>query len=340
MKRSIVFICFILLFFSISASEIMHAYWGDYIEIVRIVFVARTGVHYNTLIDTDNRVIQIHINDARLGNAILPIDFTATPLINHVVYEPINRDLRITIFSDIVFYAESFFLIEENFKIVVDVYRQRDPSTLEQAMHYLHFYETVGFHDRAIRLRRRIQNNEFMTPVPLSTSDIPPPPPPPPTQPREQQQQTSIQSPMQDHLESRPFQHENLLLYLRPDATHLNANQQNWINESFRIYDIFINLHLNLDLVERTLELYDTQRTIDITFIDTMSLSSNILSDANIKINEIRLQMQNAWNRRPQTNEAQIRYTEEMIQHVLSVLNSYHARVNRLQREYEMRVRI
>ncbi|MCL2062746.1 MAG: hypothetical protein FWG98_00030 [Candidatus Cloacimonetes bacterium] len=337
MKRILIFTFFAIFFIKLSSSELIHAYWGNYVDIVRIVFVMRTGVHYSTLMDTDNKVIHIHINDARLSGSILPVNFSETPLIDRVTYETSGRDLRISIHTNVVYYAESFFLREENFKIVVDVFRQREPSTMQQALEYLNFFQTVGYHDRAARLQRRIQNNEFETAVITRVVD---PPPPPPTQQHDldtttQQTQTSSF----DRLGVVLLDRDDVLLYLKPDVTFLNINQQNWVNGAFRIYDAFINLHINLEQVERTLELYDSQRIVDITFIETMSLSSNILSDANIRINEIRLQFQNSLSRIPQSNEAAIRYTGDMIQHILGMLDSYQNKVSILQSEIERRVR-
>ena len=331
MKKCFISICFLFMTLKLSSSELIHAYWGNYVEIVRIVFVLPTGVHYSTLMDTDNRVIHIQVNDTRLSSSILPIDFSTTPLIDRVSFEPSGRDLRISIFTNVVYYAESFFLREETFKIVVDVYRQREPSTLEQAHEYLNFYTTVGFHDRAARLQRRIQNNEF--PSSVARTDTPSPPPIIQESTTTTQQQRTIEP-----LETPSALRDDVLMYMKPDVSMLNINLQNWVNEAFRVYEIFVALHIDLEQAERTLELYDSQRIIDISFIETMSLSANFLSDANIRINEIRLQFQNLLSRIPQSNEAPIRYTGDMIQHVLGVLDSYQSRVLYLQSEFERRV--
>ena|GEM_PF-2558347 len=333
-KRTIILICVLLFLTNISAIELIHSYWGDYVEIVRIVLVQKEPVHYNTMMDTDNRVIRVMISQSSINNSLLPIDFSNTPLISHITYEPVGRDIRVSIFTNVVFFAESFFLVEENFKIVLDVYRQREPSTLEQAMEYLNFYRTVGFLDRANALQRRINNNDFVTPIPFALNGFE-------SMNSNQQYSSSAHTPPAVLVADLPdtFLNENLLLYMRPDSTNLGSNIQSWINMSFRVYDIFTNFHISLEQVERTLILYDSKKVIDITFIDSMSTSSNILSDANIRINEIRLQFQNALNSRPPSNDAPVRYTYEMIQHVLSILDAYHHRVQHLQREFVARVR-
>ena len=341
MKRLIIFAFITLYIFSAYAREMVHAYFGNYVEIVRVVLVIRSEIHYNTLMDTDNRVIHIHMNDTRLDPSILPIDFDTTPLISHISYETIGRDLRVSIYTNVIYYAETFFHQEENFKIVLDIYRQREPQTLAQALEYLNFYWTVGFHDRAVRLQRRIDNGEFREFVHMpvetnrnlhTTQQLPPISTP--------QVVNTTPEPLFQNIElPSTFRTVNVMLYMRPDVNSLNLTLQNWVNEAFRVYDMFTNLSTNLDLVERTLKLYDTQSILDMTFVEAMSMSSNILSDANIRINEIRLLLTNSWNRKPQSNVLPVKYTEEMVQHVLSILNSYHERVFNLQTEYELRIR-
>ena len=327
MKRICLLVMLMITFLTLSAREVIHTYWGNYVEIVRVVLVVRSEVHYNTLMDTDNKVIHVHLNDTRLNAQILPIDFSSTPLISHISFDTVGRDLRISLHTEVVFYAESFFLQEENFKIVLDVYRKREPATLAEALEYLNFYISVGFLDRAARLQFRIDNGEFNNPLPRTTVDIPIPATPQPP------------IPFFENIDFSGFQHSNVLLYMKPDVTRLSRNLQNWINEAFRVYDIFINMNTSLDLVERTLNLYDVTNISDITFVEAMSMSNNILSDANIRINEIRLQLSNSWNRKPSSNVVAAKYTEEMIQHVLSTLNAYHDRVSNLQTEYERRIK-
>ena len=333
MKKSILIACFILFQLKLYSTQLIHAYFGDYREIVRLVFVLSTETHYSTFMDTDNRAIHIHINETRLSPSILPMDFSSTALIDRVEYEQVGRDLRATIFTNVVYYAEAFFHIDSHFKIVIDVYRQREPATLEQAMDYLHFFLTVGFLDRARALQRRIDNNDFLQPIAITREvatprvELPPPPPPlPPTPPVEMPRDAVIPTP------------ENPLLYLKPDITFLTHAQQIWITEAFRIYDIFREIHNIIEQAERNLQLYDAQRTVDISFVETMSMSFNSLADANVKINEVRLQFGNLIERRTMTTHAAIVYTETMIGHIMRILSSYQVRVVNLQNEYNRRI--
>jgi len=101
---------------------------------------------------------------------------------------------------------------------------------------------------------------------------------------------------------------------------------------------MFKNIHQILEQADRVLRLYDAQTVVDISFVETMSQSHNSLSSANIQLNEIRLQFENMREARNITQHSAVFYTERMIFHVLSVLNSYQTRTTNLQNEYNRRI--
>ena len=344
MKKIYIILCLLLIVTGMYARELIHAYYGDYTDIVRLVFVMQTNVHYNTLQDTDNRAFYINIENARARNALLPMDFSTCNLIDGVTYETSGQNLRININASTIYYAETFNLRERNtlplsmqasghtasqtnmvYKIVVDIFRQREPWNLQSARNYITFYDTVGYTERANALRRRLNRGEFGTdtPPPQNTQTFtpPPPPPPPPAQPIDTN-----------------FSLTDPLLYLKPDVTHLNDAQRNWVNEAFRLYDIFKSIHITIEQARHILNLYDQQRTVDITFVETMSVNYNNLSNLNITINEIRLQYQNLLQRITFASNTQIQYTHNMIHHILATLDTYQNSVENLQNEYNSRI--
>jgi len=343
MKKVLLWLCFLLLASNLLSRQLMHAYYGNFKEAMRVVFVFRTDVHYNTLLDTDNRLISIYVNNAVIASGFNEMDFTNNPLISGVEVETVGNNLRINISTHIVYYAETFFLKERfeerPFKIVVDIFRQKEPSTIEMAREYIIFYDTVGYKDRADALRRRISRNDFRT-TPIyfdDTPTTPPPPPPPPvviTPPPSQIFTTP--SGVRTFDESQML--ENPLLYLKPDDTYLTDLQRMWMNEAFRLYDLFKNIHLTIEQAERILRLYDTQIVVNISFVDTMSKSYNSLSNINITINEIRLQFNNALQRENFPSNPTIEYTRVMINHVLRLMDSYQRRANDVQAEYDKRI--
>jgi len=333
MKNVLLLSIFVLFTISLSARELLHAYYGNYKEVMRVVFVLRSEVHYNTLLDTDNRNINIFINDAVLSPGFVDMDFSYNPLIKDITVEREGKGLRININTHIVYYAETFLYRERQgdrpFKIVVDIYRQKEPSTIEQAREYIIFYETVGYLDRANALRRRINRNDFYTtPAPYTDYVAPTPTLPPPpvfTQqgPRPHDPNLFLDNPLQ---------------YLKPDDTFLNDLQRNWVIEAFRLYDLFKHIHYTIEQAERTLRLYDTQSIVNISFIDSMSKSYNSLSSVNITINEIRLQFTNLLQREYFETTPAIDYTRAMIHHVLNTMDSYQQRATSVQEEYDKRI--
>jgi hypothetical protein len=289
--------------------------------------------------DTDNRTIMINVPGAALSSTKLPLAFEGNSIIDDIRFDRVGNDVHIAILTHIVYYAETFNLREGDglqvYKVVVDIYRQREPSTVEQARNYITFYETVRYFDRAAALRRRWNLHDFRVTPPTATIPIlsptpivtppPPPPPPPPMIPV---------TPLPDY----NLMLDNPLQYLKPDVTMLSDVQRNWINEAFSIYDLFKNIHNIIEQAERTLRLYDTQRTVNISFVDSMSRSYNSLSHVNIQINELRLQFNNILHRRTFPSNSQVEYTTTMIHHVLRTMDSYQNTVNGLQIEYDSRI--
>ena len=341
MKKITILICLLVFSVQLFCSQLIHAYFGDYREVVRVVFVFPRDVHYSTLMDTDNRNILIHVSATALSPSLLNVDFSSTELISHVTFEPQGRDLRIALFTNVVFYAETFLHRDDTFKIVVDVFRQREPRTLDQAHAVLNFYETVGYHERARALRRRINNNEFPShAVAVHQQERPVvvtrPVEPPPVVTRRVEPSPPV--PISGASTVTTGAHENPLQYIKPDISFLNSAQQSWITEAFRVYDMFRHIHQMLEQAERVLRLYDAQTVVDISFVESMSQSHNSLSSANIQLNEIRLQFHNLRDQRNVAPHTAVAYTERMINHILGVLNAYQSRTTNLQIEYNRRI--
>ena len=348
-KNLIVFLCFVIIISNLSARELMHYYHGDYNEVVRLVFVFRTNVQYNTMFDTDNRVINLTVNNASLNAGILRQKFEPQQLIDEINFEVSGNNIRITIRTNVTYFAETFVHRErrpENdvFKIVIDVYRQRQPGTMAQAQQYLTFYDTVGFTDRATALRRRINSGAFggtgsNTITGTTHPDVTPtvltaPQPTQPVTPFIPPAQTTSIPPMPD----QRFLSNDPLLYIKPDDIHLNDVQRNWVNEAFQVYNNFVNIYRVIDEAEKTLRLYEEQRTVNVTFINSMSQTYNSLSAANIQINEIRLHFMNLNQRRNFQSNPTIEYTATMVAHVTRMLDTLQGVVNRLQMEFDVRI--
>jgi hypothetical protein len=290
--------------------------------------------------DSDNKIIHLNLNNTSVHNAILDLDFKNNNIINDVIYSSNGIDTRVEIKTNVVYYAETFFLKEKDinlFKIVIDVFRQKEPYTILQANEYIKFYDKVGYIDRANEIRRRLNAGQYVatqqqTETFITITPTAPPPPPPTFVPT-----TIIQNPVLPPLRNDSFSGENPLQYLKPDDIYLTTIQQNWINEAFRIYDVFKEIHTQLEQAERTLKLYDAQTTVGISFVDSMSRSYNTLSDVNIYINEVRLNFLNLQARINFEINSSVEYTRTMIAHVLSTLDSYQSTTMRLQNEFSLR---
>jgi len=326
-KKSFMLFLFLVYTLTIFSIELIHNYYGDYKEVVRIVFVLRTQVHHTTLMDTDNKKIEIKISETRINPSLFKLNFESTSLLDDIIYETIGRDLTITINTNFVYYAECFTLVENVYKIVIDVFRQKEPTTMEQARDYVTFYRTVGYHDRANALQRRINNKEFITHIYQQQPNY--------------AQPTSTPPPISVQIEKQAdfgFSNDDLFNYTKPNINSLPVFMITWINDAFRIYDLFKEIRIILDKAENTLLLYDSQKTIDIGFLETMSISHNSLSDAHIKINEIKLAFQNLLNNKNFTPNEPTSYTEKMINHVLQATDMYRIKVTNIQNEYARRI--
>lgn len=335
MKRLIlcVFLCFVCI--KIYAAQLIHNYYGDFKEVVRIVFVLNNEVFYNTLMDTDNKALYISISDAQINPSLLTMNFDDQPLIDNVFIEKIGNDIKISILTSVVYYAESFFLIDSHFKIVLDIFRQREPSDLDSAKEYLKFFQTVGYRDRAAELQRRINRNDFIVPVNedlMQSEEI---------LPKTVESQVLRQEekmPVIKETETPANRLADPLLYIRPDLSTSDKIQSEWINRAFSNYTIFKEIDDILKRSEATIIAYDNARTVEISFIEAMSRQYNSLSELNIRLNEVRLNL-NTLIQRPVVNKNNaVNYTETMIRHILNVLPDYQTRIINVQQEYRKRL--
>ncbi|MCL1827285.1 MAG: hypothetical protein FWG20_04500 [Candidatus Cloacimonetes bacterium] len=353
MKRLFLFLCVMVFAVTIFSNELIHNYYGDFHDVVRVVFVFRTQIHHNAMMDTDNKQIVLNFTGTKLNDSLFKLSFDDQWMFDDIRYEQEGNDLKVTMNMNVVYFAQCFTLTENVYKVVVDVYRQKEPTTVDQAKNYITFYRTVGYLSKANALQRRVNNNDFIVPitatqstssVPTTPAEIPTPPPPPPTRndppsppPTQTSQNVTPQMPQQTYSDAS-FRSENLFAYIKPNTTNLTISQVNWINEAFRYYDIFKEIRLIIENAESTLRLYDSQKTIDISFLEKMSLAHNSFSDAQIKLNEIKLTFSNLLNNKNFTSTDAIIYTDRMMNHVLSVAESYRLKIIELQTEYSKRI--
>jgi hypothetical protein len=359
MKRILFVLLFFTVFLNIFSNELIHAYYGDYTDIVRLVFVLRSEVPYNILLDSDNRQVFVNLNNVVIATNKLDLIFERHPLISNIEYIQNEQNTRINIHTNVMYYAETFSMIDQGniFKIVIDIYRQAEPISVEAAYEYIRFYEIVGYNKRAEALRKRIAKNDFPEPViyyetfvtePIYTPQIitipeiiEQPQEPLVITPEIAVVEQTIFNPSLNSLPPVPpekFINENPLLYIKPDDVFLAESQRNWVNNAFRLYDYFKSLHHIIDDAEKTLMLYDTQKTVSISFIETMSRSYNSLSDVNINLNETKLNFNNLNDRINFPTNNSIEYTRIMIAHVLATIGSYQLQASRLQYEYDIRI--
>jgi len=321
---------------SMNASELIHQYLGDYHDVVRVVFVVRQPIHYNSLLDTDNRLVLLSLSNTTMHPSILEVKLEKTLLLDHVEYNSSKTDLSITLHTSVVYYAEIFHLQEDDhFKIVIDIYRQREPVNLEQAHNFLAFYKTVGYKERAAQLQRRIERNDFLTPyypednrvdVTRRTSSISSP------------TNTTPQDPPNLSVSRYSFETEDPMQYVMPTLKGLTVVQQNWVYDSFAVYLSFKELRKIIENAEKTLKYYDQYRSVDVDFLQNMTLAYNSLSDANIRINEIKLQFYNLLQNKTFISEQALVYTEKMINHIYLILDHYKQIIADLQAEYGRRL--
>jgi hypothetical protein len=235
-----------------------------------------------------------------------------------VEYTRLGNNLNIAIYTGIVFFAEIFDLRYPNFRLVVDIYRQREPLHIEAARDYLFFFRSVGFTDRANEMQARIDRGEF--------------PPAPTIAIREARPSVIIP----DHALINPF--IDIQVFEKPDISDLDPTSQTWITQAFYTYDIFVEFYELLVRAEQTLRYYETKRVIDLHFIEIISANLNFLNEANIRLNEIRLRFRNTVANRIDTSQHPIVLTNSMINHITGVLDDLEMRIRYLQMQYNLRI--
>lgn len=136
-------------------SSLMHSYYHEYKDIVRVVFVFDHATNYSAVMNSDDKELVLIIQNCHLNPSILPLTIdTTNTLLDSLRYKEEEKETIVHLKAKSPYYAEAFRLQKGVFKIVVDIYTHKDPLTEAEYQNRVLFYKSVGF-DRKIKDIRR-----------------------------------------------------------------------------------------------------------------------------------------------------------------------------------------
>ncbi len=292
MIKKIALLCLLIIASqTLAAVKIIHSYYKDYDDIIRIVFVLDQKTYYKTMMDVDNHQINLELQNTTKLKNMLPLKISSeNKLIENVQFKQNKKEILINISCKSSYYAESFYLSGDRFKIVVDIYKNEIPENNEMVNNYLIFYEIVGFYDKAERLKRFIEKNPFKN------------------------QESSIKTTViKQNVDNIPLVQDiqDLLAFKKPflESDHLAYD---WNNEAFELFDEIVQIfQKKLPESRFIIQQYKNSPQVDIAFLEQMSFDYNQLNTYPIKLNTIKVRTESLLNNTPQAQN--VDYTSQML---------------------------
>ncbi len=296
MKKGFLLFILVLVFNALFSAQLIQFYYRDYQEITRMVFVFDQPVYYNVNMDTDKKYIDIKLSDCIKSKTLPPFEINADNiLIQNLFLQSGKRDLNIRINTKITYFGETFTLKKDQFKLVVDVYKQEFPDSKASAEIFLNFYDTVSFFNRAKALRSKFADLAPKAQV-IVINEAPANP-----------------SPVIIPEKISVTGNDNLFAYTMP-AIKENHPAYQWIRQAFHLRDeLQSGIVRPLNDADQIITEYNNSSKVEISFLEKMSDHHNLLSKLSIQCNTLRFKCDELIKNAPAKNDKDIEYTLNML---------------------------
>lgn len=298
MKRKFLLVVLTLIAFTyLNAAKVIHSYYKDYPDVSRFVFVLDQKAWFKTVMDIDTPMIAIELQNSSQQKSMLPLIVDANnPIISTIDYNQQKNNLIIKLNCKKSYYAECFYISGEQFKIVLDVYPAEEPETAIMAKNYLDFFEAVGFTDKALRMKKLIDKNEFKTSVPTP--------------------EASNKIEKKNIPDIPPTQNLNDILAYKKPQLETNHPAYLWNNEAFDILDelIFV-IRKKLPESRYIIQQYKNAPNVEISFLEQMSNDYNLLNTYPVKLNTMKVRAEDLLNTSPEAQNTD--YTKQMLRKLI-----------------------
>ncbi|MBC8385151.1 MAG: hypothetical protein H8E57_06495 [Candidatus Cloacimonetes bacterium] len=142
MKKSIIFLIFILMSALLISNTLIDVYHHDYGFINRTVLVFDSKTQYNII---ENRSdIQININDCRKAEKIQGFQYKDSKVLENAKIITNSDNIMVILSTDSSYYLDHFNFTRDKFKLVLDIFKINNPKTYDEHKSFAEFYKTVG----------------------------------------------------------------------------------------------------------------------------------------------------------------------------------------------------
>lgn len=328
-KKCLALFPLILILSSLYSNQLIHFYFKDYHEVTRLVFVFDQSVFYNVKMDTDSKLINIELTNCQKNLSMLPVLINQdNPLIENIFINQTKKNTNIQIRTKTNYYGESFQTHYDRFKLVIDVYRQEEPTSLSQAQKFLEFYETVAYTDKAIALKKRILNKDFGENSDLNQN----------TNIQSQNSETANNTTPNPALQPDKTDLQLAEEFLNLTAPILNPKQlnYNWIKTAYDIHaELKQMLKTELNSARIDLASYKKADKVDIHFLEVLSQQHNLIAKFPIKLNEIKVKTQDQLATTPKNKSKDVLGALDMLNKLQVYLPVYQKQVQDTIQDYQ-----
>ncbi|PID28764.1 MAG: hypothetical protein CSB55_03175 [Candidatus Cloacimonadota bacterium] len=151
----VIILCLILS--GINAVTLEKIYHGDFGEVNRTVLVFDSKPNYKTIQQSENKKIIVRIKDCKRGNSVQQNTSFPGKVLKSLSLQKVAEDLSVHINTEKKYYLKTSYLTGKKYKLVLDIFNNKNPETLNEHLSYAKFYYTVGFLNKALKEYRKIE---------------------------------------------------------------------------------------------------------------------------------------------------------------------------------------
>lgn len=152
MKKRLFLIFFLTIYMVLSANVLLRFYHSNHGSVERLVFEFSDYPRYR--IREDIFDVNLSFLDCGINPDVMTQDFEEQNVITRATFVKTDTFIGVLLNTFEGYGIEHFIIDSENgFKLVVDVFRYKDPPTVSMALNYAEFYQKVGYNDKALKYR-------------------------------------------------------------------------------------------------------------------------------------------------------------------------------------------
>jgi hypothetical protein len=164
MKKTLFLLILIFNLLILNASQLNKFYHKNYGIADRTVFVFNSNPSYS--IEKSDDVVKIIVKESSLHNSIKDLPVKNNPVLSCYAFSKFKNDLVISIHlnrkqtDNRDYGVEDFVLKDKTFKLVIDIFKYKEPLTRDEISSFIEFYNLVQLKEKATRYQKLLTDFE------------------------------------------------------------------------------------------------------------------------------------------------------------------------------------